>query len=42
MIMLYNTIASSYIAIIMISNTKVSVYCIEGLPATCAGSQEVN
>ena len=23
-------------------NLEVNVYCIEGLPATCAGSQEVN
>ena len=23
-------------------NSEVNVYCIEGLPATCAGSQEVN
>ena len=23
-------------------NSEVNVYCIEGLPATCAGSQEIN
>ena len=42
MIVLYNTISSVYIYSNNNNhNLEVNVYCIEGLPATCAGSQQL-